>query len=126
MIRYGYNRQVSPAGPFVHVAVHRPDGTGESPEWPAQLDTGADMTVISERSVADLKLTRYRDLVIAGFGGTAVSMTTYLIQLTIRQFPPLVVEALTRPEDTYILLGRDVLNNYRIVLDGPQLAVEID
>ena len=35
-------------------------------------------------------------------------------------------EALANRDEPYILLGRDVLNSHRIVLDGPQLVLEID
>jgi hypothetical protein len=44
----------------------------------------------------------------------------------IRSFPPMTVEVLAHPAEPFILLGRDVLNHYRILLDGPKLALEIE
>jgi hypothetical protein len=35
-------------------------------------------------------------------------------------------EVLANRDELYVLLGRDVLNRHRIVLDGPQLVLEID
>lgn len=47
-VRYSYNRQVTPHAPFVHVVISRPDDASISlADVPAQVDTGADFTVIS-------------------------------------------------------------------------------
>jgi hypothetical protein len=35
-------------------------------------------------------------------------------------------EVLAHPADPVIRLGRDVLNQHRIVVDGPRLALEIE
>jgi hypothetical protein len=32
----------------------------------------------------------------------------------------------TNPQEPYVLLGRDVLNHFRITLGGPNLALTID
>jgi len=126
MIRYSYNRQVTPPAPFVHVTLRRPDGTGDLSDWPAQLDTGADRSVIPRRVADELGLTQLREVSVARLGGDGMPMPTFLIQATIRQMRPLTVEMLASPGEPYVLLGRDVLNHYRIVLDGPQLAFELD
>jgi predicted aspartyl protease len=126
MIRYGYNRQVDPPGPFVHVTLGRHDGTGDTAEWPAQLDTGADQTVVPKQAADDLRLDQVGQISIVGFGDRPTDYFTVLVRLAVRQLPALVLEALAGPPGTCVLLGRDVLNQYRIVLDGPQLALEID
>jgi len=36
------------------------------------------------------------------------------------------IEVLANRDEPYVLLGRDVLNRHRIVLDGPQLLLDID
>ena len=56
MVRYAFNRQVTPAAPFVHLSVSAPSDGAPSVEVPARIDTGADVTVIPGRLVDELKL----------------------------------------------------------------------
>ncbi len=43
----------------------------------------------------------------------------------VHSLPPQTIEVVASPGESWVLLGRDVLNSYRALLDGPQLAVEI-
>jgi hypothetical protein len=56
MVRYGYNIQYSPPAPLVHATVRSPDLTKEVPDFPAQIDTGADRTIIPQHIADDLAL----------------------------------------------------------------------
>ncbi len=56
MVRYTYNRQVTPPAPFVHVTVRPPIEGPSGVVVPAQLDTGADLSVIPLRLVDELQL----------------------------------------------------------------------
>lgn len=126
MIRYTYNSQVQPPAPFVHIRLYRPDGTGDSGELPAQLDTGADRTVIPGSVVDLLQLNQLRVISVAGLGGRLSTAPTYLVQAALREMPPVVLEVLADPGEPYVLLGRDLLNQYRVVLDGPRLTLELE
>jgi len=126
MTRYRYNEQVDPPAPFVHVELRRPDGSKDLPEKPAQLDIGADKTVIPSTAVDELGLVMVREISAVGFGGTVVRASAFLVQVTIRQQNSVVVEAISSRDEPYILLGRDVLNQFRVVLDGPKLFFEIE
>lgn len=124
-IRYAYNRQVTPPAPFVHVAVSPPIEGSSTLIVPAQIDTGADLSVIPGRLVDELHLVPL-DLVSAqSFGGQLLTLPTYLVELRIRDLEPVSVKVFARPEEYYALLGRDVLNRLTILLDGPNLVVEI-
>jgi hypothetical protein len=92
---------------------------------PAQIDTAADRTVIPGGLVEQLELLPLDELPVAGFGGQVFLVRTYLVELTVRTLVPQSIEALAHPDEPFVLLGRDVLNCYRLVLDGPGLAVEI-
>jgi hypothetical protein len=39
---------------------------------------------------------------------------------------PQKVALIAHDEEPFILLGRDILNRHRLLLDGPGLALEID
>ncbi len=125
MIRYRCNEQVEPPAPFLHISLRRPDGSGTAIDLPAQLDTAADRTVIPARVVEQLQLVRLREIPVAGFGGSVALLPTYLVQAAIHQLQPHAIEVIASPGESYVLLGRDLLNQFRVLLDGPNLLFEI-
>jgi hypothetical protein len=125
MNHYSYNQQVVPPAPFVHVTVRCSETGKESSDLPAQLDTAADRTAIPGELADELGLVPLDELPVGGFGGQVLLVPTFLIQLSIRHLAPLSLEVLAHPEEPYVLLGRDVLNQYRILLDGPGLALDL-
>jgi predicted aspartyl protease len=126
MIRYAYNRQVTPPAPFVHVSVRCPETGQAVTDLPSLIDTAADRSVIPGRLVEELGLIPLDELPVCGFGGNSRLVLSYLVELTIRDLPPHLVEVLAHPEEPHVLLGRDIMNQHRIILDGPGLALEID
>lgn len=126
MIRYRYNQQVSPPAPFVHVTVRGPLGGRAVSDIPAQLDTAADLTVLPSRIVDELGLLEHDQIETLGFDGHVACLPTYLIQIQVHQFAPKAIEVLASRDEPHVLLGRDVLNAYRLVLDGPGLVLELD
>ena len=60
-----------------------------------------------------------------GFGGMTFSLPVYAVFLGIHDLPVQPLQVTAHSEENWILLGRDVLNGYPILLDGPRLAVEI-
>lgn len=97
----------------------------ESRDIPAQLDTGADFTVLPTRLVDQLGLTPVGEVVLAGFGATSVVSITFLVSIRTRQSEPFLLEAPTSSDEANVLLGRDFLNHFRLVLDGPNLVLEL-
>jgi hypothetical protein len=126
MIRYNYNRQVNPPAPFVHVHLSAPLSGSRGLELPAQIDTGADVTVVPESVVKLLALVQLDEKVVAGFGGLRSIVPTYLLRLHIESESDFLVEVLTSGGETHVLLGRDVINRFRVRLDGPGGLLEIE
>ena len=125
MIRYSYNRQFAPPAPLVHVLLRTPDGARQSGEMPAQVDTAADRTVVPWAVIGDLGLVQLDEITVMGIGGSLLSMPTFLVQVEVREFQPLMIEVAASQGERLVLLGRDVLNQYRVLLDGPQQRLEI-
>lgn len=126
MIRYSYNRQVVPPAPFIYVTLRCPASAAQTSALPAQLDTGADITVLPARLVEELHLVQMDEALVSGFGGAVNPVPTFLVEISLHQLPPVTVEVLAGASETCVLLGRDVLNSYRVLLDGPRLAFEIE
>ena len=125
MTRYRYNQQLVPPAPFVHVTLHCREAGKELVDLPAQLNTAADRTVIPPKFVDELGLVPLDELPVSGFGGQVFLLPTYRLESRLRDLPPVMAEVLAHPEEPFVLLGRDVLNQHRIVLCGPGLALEI-
>lgn len=123
--RYNYNQQVSPPAPFVHVTVRHPQADTSIVDLPAQIDTAADLTALPAEVVMRLQLVPLDQLAIQGFGGQVSLVPTYVIEIAIRGLRPLLVKALGGTEP-FVLLGRDVLNEFRLELNGPQLVLDIE
>jgi len=125
MIRYRYNQQVTPPAPFVYVTVRSPEQAHVTGELPAQLDSAASKSVIPWNLIEDLELIELDQILIEGVGGHITSMPSFLVELEIRQLHPVHVEVVANKDEPYVLLGRDIMNHYHIVLDGPRLQLEI-
>jgi hypothetical protein len=65
-------------------------------------------------------------LEVAGLGGQVFSTPADKVELTIRTLLPEKVVLRAHDAEPFVLLGRDVLNRHRLLLDGPGLALEID
>jgi len=125
MVRYGYNTQYTPPTPLVHVTVRRPDLTKEVPDFPAQVDTAADRTVVPQHIADDLALPQAGQIALVGLGGHLTTTSLFLVQVEVRQLSPLLVVVAASADEPLILLGRDVLNQFKILLDGPGLVLEM-
>ena len=126
MMRYTYNGQVEPPAPFIHVSLNCLETGNSLDNLPALVDTAADRTVIPGGLVSRLALVPLEEILVAGLGGQVFSVPTYKVELTIRTLFPQKVVLIAHDEEPFILLGRDVLNRHRLLLDGPGLALEID
>jgi predicted aspartyl protease len=125
MVRYTYNQQVTPPAPFVHVSLRPPYEGPAGVEVPAQIDTAADLSVIPAPFVDELRLVPLDSVSALGFGGHLLTLPTYLVELQIRGLHPITVKVLASHDEPYALLGRDMLNRHTILLDGPNLVLEV-
>jgi gag-polyprotein putative aspartyl protease len=125
LIRYAYNAQRIPPAPFILVTIANPLTGAEVRDVPAQLDTGADRSLIPQAIVDALGLNFSGSMTIGGVGGSVEEMKLYPASFSIHRLTPHVIEVLDHPGEPWVLLGRDMLNSYRLLLDGPGLALEI-
>ena len=125
MIRYTYQSQLHPPAPFVHVTLRNPLTGAEQQNVPAQLDTAADRTLLPDALVKALNLPQMGTIPIGGVGGIAQTMPSYPVQVAIHNLPVQEVEVVASTGESWVLLGRDILNAHRVLLDGPQAYVEI-
>ena len=126
MIAYAYSTQIYPPAPFVLLTLRHPMTGDVLSAIPAQIDSGADRTVLPLSIAKAMNLEPIGNVLIGGFGGTITAIPTYAVLLGVHTLPERLIEVIAHAEESWVLLGRDVLNGLRIVLDGPRLKLEIE
>lgn len=53
------------------------------------------------------------------------TLPAFLVELRIRELDPVTVKVLASHDEPYVLLGRDMLNRFAILLNGPNLVLEV-
>lgn len=125
MIRVAYNSQKRPPAPFVLAEVISPLDGSKVTNVPAQIDTAADRALVPLNLLESLNLAAIDQIVIGGVGGNQEAMPLFVVEIGFFSMPPQLVCVVAHPEEPWILLGRDLLNLFRLVLDGPEGTLEI-
>lgn len=118
-----YNRKVSPPAPFLKIDMSHPLDPSNRFSVEAKLDTGADITALPSAFIEEMDLQQINILDVIGYSGERLQVPTYKAVVEI-EGTSLHIEVIGY-SDTFALLGRDVLNRFRLLLDGPALTLEI-
>lgn len=121
MFDYGTLQTELRTGPQCVVTVSNPYGVDSdiSASVNAIVDTGAAMSCIPESIIRELgNLVRDDNLNMRDANGGIASKRTFIVELRIGGVN--IPDDIRVVETTgkYILIGRDVLNHYKVVLDG--------
>jgi predicted aspartyl protease len=119
-----YDPAFSPPAPVADVTVVHPTTGVNSGALRGKLDSGADVTVIPQRLVAELGMTPRGRIWTRGYDGTYAQRLIYYVRLTVESFDLLTVRCIAA-DRVDVLLGRNVLNRFIITLDGKNLTFEL-
>ena len=119
-----YDRAFNPPAPVADVTVANPVTTNKRSNLRGKLDTGADITVIPERLVVPLGISPKGRVWTRGYDGTYAQRPVYYIRLTLEGFVLATVRCIAADRSD-VLLGRNVLNRFLIILDGKNLTFEL-
>jgi hypothetical protein len=120
-----YLGALRPPAPFAMVGVGVPGTLVALANQAAQVDCAADRTVLPQSLVDQLGLSATGLVQLTGFGGQPTLFPVYRVTIALPQFTPITLEVAAHPDEPWILLGRDVLNLYKVELDGPNLTLSI-
>ena len=116
--------EFDPPAPLAYVVLRAPTTGMTRPDTPMLLDTGADVSLIPERIAQQLGATivRNRDYELVGFDGSSsfapvAQLEVVFCRRTFRGRFLLV-------DQTWGILGRNILNAVPLLLDGPKLTWE--
>ena len=91
----------------------------------AKVDCGADRTIIPSSLIDELQLVEIDSRLFEGADGHIFSMPLFILHVQIADLPKCEIVAAANESESIVLLGLDVLNQLRIILDGPNQIFEI-
>jgi len=111
--------------PIVKISVKGPKGERE---YEAYLDTGASRTLIPERDAVELGLLCVGDtLIITGSGKDVIKVFMASVTFLGREFYiPIFGRDLPEQAIVKAIVGRDILDNYKICFDGRVKEIEVE
>jgi len=124
MLTFRYSRGESPPAPYIALEI-APSGRRRKPvRRRAKLDSGASITVIPESLPRRWQIPFVGTTTVCSYNGQELARLVYAVDIIIgpKRFRNVWVTVAPR---RYILLGRDVLNQLRVTLDGPRQIVDI-
>jgi predicted aspartyl protease len=88
------------------------------------VDTGADVSLIPQRLAVELNLAPADAMIVEGFDGERQQLPLFAVDVTVEDIHLTGLEVVAYPTD-HAILGRDVLNRFRLLLDGPAQLLEL-
>lgn len=89
------------------------------------IDTGADIGCVPKRIIRQLELSRgymlpYTDVSIQGVNGASETYNAYMLIIDAEGLGKTIEAELVAMDNESFIIGRDVINQFRILFDGPQ------
>jgi predicted aspartyl protease len=119
-----YDPDESPPAPMAECNVQNPISGVAKERQKAKLDTGASRTVIPEAWVEELDLMPADECTLYDFRGNGQVHLTYFVDIALNgnSFKWFEVVSTAR---TNVLVGRDLLNGLKVILDGKNLRFDL-
>ncbi len=122
---YGNTQHSVSPSPEALVKISNPSDFSKICDVMGIIDSGAVMTCIPESILSQLGKLTYSSVSIRDINGNIINRKTYIIDIQIEDYQIKNVEVIVVPK-RYTLIGRDIINQFKIVLDGPKLQWSIE
>ena len=119
-----YNSRFFPSAPVIDVVIENPVFPNKRLPIQGIIDTGADITAIPVSVVRRLGIQVSRRMSVAGLNGKTETIPTYIANLRVADLSFERIQIIEWP-GTEVVLGREILNNFELFLDGKNRRFEI-
>ncbi len=119
---YEYDTDYDPAMPMVELLIGRALDTANL-SLAAIVDSGADATIIPLTYLKQIHARKGEQAWMRGTAGGRVRVDMYQISLQLGEYRQGRIEVVGDTKRNEVILGRDVLNNLEVTLNGPAYTV---
>jgi predicted aspartyl protease len=125
--KFNHSTSFNPPAPVIDVLLLRPlsKESTNGIRVSALIDSGADITAVPQAMVNRLQLYPVDEILVAGYTGETIRELVYSVAIVIANLKPQIVKAVGYRSDDIALIGRDLINQWLLVLDGKQQVFEI-
>ena len=124
-MRYRYNTEYDPPAPFVDVNFITAKSGRRVGPLSAFIDSGADGTIVPVRYLEQIKAPKTDRAFIRSQWGDRYVVTMYQVDVQIDVLTLRGIEVVGDAISDEIILGRDVLNKLRVLLDGVAQTTDV-
>lgn len=118
-----YNAAFDPPAPFLTIQVSRINVDEPALMVECLVDTGADVSLIPQHLADTLELAPSDAMIVEGFDGEQQQLPLFAVDVVVESVRLNGLEVVSYPT-SHAILGRDVLNHLRLLLDGPSQQLE--
>ncbi|MFT5196642.1 MAG: putative aspartyl protease [Cellvibrionaceae bacterium] len=122
-LHFEYDRRYLPSAPVIPITIDGYSTDADPITVQALIDSGADGTMLPSRILRRIGASFVDSVHMSGVSGISQSIDQFLVRITIGDTVIGGIEALSVSNQMEAIIGRDVLNQLVVVLDG--LASEI-
>lgn len=124
MITFPYDQDFDPAAPACEVALSLVS-TGQRVSLMAMIDTGADATIVPVRYLRQITTRRSLEATLRSQWGERRRVYLYLVDVHLESLTLPGLYVVGDDQGDEVVLGRDVLNRLRLMLDGPRQVTQV-
>jgi len=122
---FTYNRDYQPPFPELEVELSLPGSSEPTVSLSALVDTGADVTLLPLNELAHIGARFINDARVSGLFGGRESVGIYAVTVRVGHQQIHAVRVAGVPALTEAILGRDVLGQLVVTLNGPAETLEL-
>jgi predicted aspartyl protease len=119
-----YSSEYFPPAPVVEIIVRPTDGGGTQVALPAFVDSGADGTILPLDALTAVGARYIETRRMRGVTGHTLTVDMYLVTVQVGSYVLPGTEAIAGAREAEAILGRDVLNQFVVSLNGLAQVVE--
>lgn len=124
-MKFKYDRQYFPPAPSIEIKLGVPDEAFLMKPLVAFVDTGADGSIVPIKYIDLLHIQADNRKFLRSQWGEQRVVDTYYLDIEINTLRLPLVEIVADEIGEEIILGRNVLNKLKVMLDGPKQILEI-
>ena len=125
MAQFNYDFSYEPPAPVIKIGLGNPDDDRPPLRVQALIDSGSDATLIPLAMLQQISVYSGEQVSFRGVTGGSTIADAYRVVIHMPVGISYGIRAIATRGSHEIILGRDVLNQWRITLDGPGEIVEI-